>query len=125
MSNSSMPAKALMPTINGRPDYALSEALKKVSPQAQSKTKEKAQDFEAMFLNSMFQHMMTGVDGEGPFGGSTGIGVWRSFVTNEYAKSIAKKGGIGIADQVMSSLIAQQAANSPAAARSVQKGTSL
>jgi len=90
-----------------------------------AKARENAQDFEAMFLNSMFQHMMTGVDGEGPFGGSTGIGVWRSFVTNEYAKSIAKKGGIGIADQVMSSLIAQQAANSPAAARSVQKGTSL
>jgi flagellar protein FlgJ len=73
-------------------------------------TKEQAQDFEAMFLNSMFQHMMTGVDGEGPFGGSQGVGVWRSFITSEYAKSVAKKGGIGIADQVYNSLIQQQAA---------------
>ena len=28
----SMPGKALMPMLNGRPDYALADALKKVSP---------------------------------------------------------------------------------------------
>ena len=67
-----------------------------------------AQDFEAMFLNTMFQQMFTGVDGEGPFGGSGAVGVWRSFLTDEYAKSFAKAGGIGIADQVYRSLLAQQ-----------------
>jgi Rod binding domain-containing protein len=87
------------------------------------RTKEQAQDFEAMFLSSMFQHMMTGVDGEGPFGGSQGVGVWRSFITSEYAKSIAKKGGIGIADQVYNSLIQHQAAAAATnAARTAQKG---
>ena len=69
-----------------------------------------AENFEAMFLNSMFQHMFTGIDGEGPFGGGGAAGVWRSFLTDEYAKSFAKAGGIGIADQVYRSLLAQQEA---------------
>jgi Rod binding domain-containing protein len=73
-----------------------------------AKAKGTAQDFEAMFLNSMFQQMFTGIDGEGPFGGSGALGIWRSFLTDEYAKSFAKAGGIGIADHVYSSLLAQQ-----------------
>ena len=56
----------------------------------------------------MFQQMFTGIDGEGPFGGGGATGVWRSFLTDEYAKSFAKAGGIGIADQVYRTLIAQQ-----------------
>ena len=48
----------------------------------------------------MFQQMFTGIDGDGPFGGNGATKVWRSFLTEEYAKSFAKAGGIGIADQV-------------------------
>ena len=56
----------------------------------------------------MFQHMFTGISGEGPFGGSGAVGVWRSMLTDEYSKSFAKSGGIGIADQVYRTLMAQQ-----------------
>ena len=73
-----------------------------------AKAKAASQDFEAVFLNSMFQQMFTGIKGEGPFGGDGATGVWRSFLTDEYAKSFAKSGGIGIADQVYRSLMAQQ-----------------
>jgi Rod binding domain-containing protein len=52
--------------------------------------------------------MFTDVDGEGPFGGSGAAGVWRSMLTDEYAKSFAKAGGIGIADQVYRTLMAHQ-----------------
>jgi flagellar protein FlgJ len=83
-------------------------AAGKPSAPNQAKARAAAQDFEAVFLNSMFQHMFTGVDGEGPFGGQGATGVWRSVLTDQYAKSIAKAGGIGIADQVYRSLIAQQ-----------------
>ena len=58
----------------------------------------------------MFSQMLTGIDGEGPFGGGQATGVWRSFLTNEYAKTFAKAGGIGIADSVYKSLMAQQEA---------------
>jgi flagellar protein FlgJ len=69
-----------------------------------------AQDFEAVYLNSMFAQMFTGLDGDGPMGAGTGAGagVWRSFLTDEYARTVAKSGGIGIADQVYRELIAQQ-----------------
>ncbi len=67
-----------------------------------------AQDFEAVFLNTMFGHMFTDIDGEGPFGGGQSLGVWRSFLTEQYAKSFASAGGIGLADHVQRALIAQQ-----------------
>ena len=75
-----------------------------------AKAKAASQDFEAVFLNSMFTQMMTKTEGEGPFGGSQATGVWRSFLTNEYAKSFAQSGGIGLAKHVYSSLLAQQEA---------------
>jgi Rod binding domain-containing protein len=80
----------------------------RLSDAAKAKAKGAAQDFEAVFLNTMFQQMFTGLKGEGPFGGNGATGVWRSFLTDEYAKSFAKSGGIGIADQVYGALIAQQ-----------------
>ena len=83
-------------------------AAGKLSAAGKDKARAAAQDFEAVFLNSMFQHMFTGIDGEGPFGGKGAGGVWRSVLTDQYAKSIAKAGGIGIADQVYRSLMAQQ-----------------
>jgi Rod binding domain-containing protein len=61
--------------------------------------------------------MFTGTDGDGPFGGGGAAGVWRSFLSDEYAKSFAKAGGIGLADSVYRSLIAQQEA------RGAQKGS--
>ena len=69
-----------------------------------------AQDFEVQFVNSMFQQMYTGIEGDRPFGNSTGVGPWRSFLTDEYAKSFVKSGGIGIANDVYRSLLAHQEA---------------
>lgn len=82
----------------------------KLTASTNAKARAAAQDFEAVFLNSMFQQMFTGVDGEGPFGGNGPSGVWRTMLTDEYAKSFAKSGGIGIADHVYRALIEQQEA---------------
>jgi len=97
---------------NGRKDQLLTDALTKVSPEAQKKARAQAQDFEAMFLNSMFSQMTTGLKGDGPFGDTTGTGVWRSKLTEEYSKSFAKSGGIGISNDVFRTLILQQAKRS-------------
>lgn len=72
-----------------------------------AKAKQSSQDFEAVFVNQMFQHMFSGV-GEGPFSGGPGAHVWRSFMVDEYAKSFVKKGGIGLAAHVERELLAQQ-----------------
>jgi len=91
-------------------DVELEQALAKVSPQAQSRAKATAEDFEAMFLNSMFAQMTSGIKGEGPFGDTPGTGVWRSMLTEQYSKSFAKAGGVGISNDVYRTLILQQAA---------------
>ena len=101
-------AKAYTRTAS-RTDPQLAEALSKVSPEAQKKTRAKAQDFEAMFLNSMFSQMTSGIKGEGPFGDTPGTGVWRSMLTDQYSKNFAKTGGIGISTDVYRTLILQQA----------------
>ncbi len=84
------------------------------TPAAADKAWQAAQDFEAVFLNAMFGQMFSGIDGEGPFGGKQSLGVWRSFLTDEYAKSFARQGGIGIAPDVYRSLLAQQEAKGAA-----------
>ena len=104
-----MPARMSAPVIPPRTDLQLAEALTKVSPQAQAKAKATAQDFEAMFLNSMFSQMTSGLKGEGPFGDTPGTGVWRSMLTEQYTKSFSKAGGVGISNEVFRTLILQQA----------------
>jgi flagellar protein FlgJ len=80
------------------------EAMLKVK----GKAKSAAGEFESMFLNSMFQQMNTSVDGEGPFGGSGAQKVWRSFLTDRYAKLFAQSGGVGIAKHVYDELLKLQ-----------------
>src|ERR1700689_5845942 len=107
--HSALPGRPAMPQINGRPDYDPAKALTKVSPQAQAKAKSTATDFEAMFLNQMFSQMTSGLKGEGPFGDTTGTGVWRSMLTEQYSKTFAKAGGVGISKDIFRELILQQA----------------
>ena len=56
-----------------------------------AKAKSASEQFEAMFLNSMFQQMFTKMDGDGPFGGSGALKVWRSFLTDQYAKTFRQE----------------------------------
>ena len=107
---SSIPSTYQFPAINGRKDIKFEEALAKVSPEAQKKAKTQAQDFEAVFLNSMFSQMTSGLKGDGPFGSTPGTSVWRSMLTDQYSKSFAQAGGVGISSDVFRTLIMQQAA---------------
>ena len=101
-------AVTLAPGLTGLTPAA-NAALTGFDPKAARAAKAKAtgQDFEAMFLNSMFQQMFAHV-GEGPFSGGPGAKVWQSFLTDEYSKSFVRKGGIGLADQVQRELLARQ-----------------
>jgi Rod binding domain-containing protein len=78
----------------------------------QAAARQNAESFEATFLSSMFQQMFTETEGEGPMGAGAGAGVWRSFLTDEFGKSLAKNGGIGLAEPVYRSLLAHQEAAS-------------
>jgi Rod binding domain-containing protein len=106
---------SLMPTLAARgldqlaPSSLAAARARNASPNSpQARMRAQAQTFEAQFLNSMFQHMYEGVGGDGPFGNSQGVGPWRSFLTDEYAKIFAKSGGVGIADAVYKQMLARQ-----------------
>jgi len=105
-----MESMSTLPSPGLKPLDLLARTTESAKPTSgnQVKARAAAQDFEAVFLNSMFQHMFTDVGGDGPFGGGGAVGVWRSMLTDEYAKSFAKAGGIGIANQVYRTLMAQQ-----------------
>ena len=108
-----MAAPALTSPLSPAPSPAATAAIAgKVTAGAPAtgkaaKAKAAGEDFEAVFLNSMFQQMFAGV-GQGPFSGGHGAGIWRSFLTDEYSKSFAKAGGVGIAPIVQRELLAQQ-----------------
>jgi flagellar protein FlgJ len=108
-STGAIAANFTAPVINGRPDLELADALKKVSPEKQAKAQATATDFEAVFLNSMFAQMTSGLKGEGPFGDTPGTGVWRAMLTEQYSKTFAQAGGVGISSEVYRTLILQQA----------------
>jgi len=101
---------ALDPRIGVATTAHLIGSRAKLATSVADKARANAQDFEAVFLSTMFQHMFTDVNGDGPMGGGPAIGVWRSFLTDEYAKSFAKNGGIGIADHVYRALMERQVA---------------
>ena len=67
-----------------------------------------AQDFETVFVNAMLQHMFTGIGNDGPLGNGLGVGVWRSLLTEQYAKGFVKAGGLGLAGSVYKSLLARE-----------------
>jgi len=101
-----LPVRTIAPETLAAP--AATIAPGKLDPKARARAT--ATDFEAQPLNTMFNEMFTGIDGDGPFGGGPAVGVWRSFLSEQYAKTFAKAGGIGIADHVYRTLIAQQEA---------------
>lgn len=90
-----------------KPASAIAALDPKSAASIATKARATAEDFESVFLNSMLQQMFSNV-GKGPYSGGPGANIWRSFLTDEYSKSIVKSGGIGIADHVERSLLALQ-----------------
>ena len=72
------------------------------------KLRKTAQDFEAVFIGQMLKPMFEGIRTDGVFGGGQAEKMYRGLMVEEYGKSIAKSGGVGIADAVMREMIKQQ-----------------
>lgn len=77
--------------------------LKSQSPE---KIREAAEDFEAMFLSEMFNHMFSGLDVDPMFGGGHGEEMFRSMMVQEYGKIMARShNGIGLADHIQKAML--------------------
>lgn len=75
---------------------------------ADNRLRATAEEFEAVFLSVMFKQMFSGLDAKGPFGGGHGEEVFRELLADEYAKEIARGGGVGLADEVYREMLALQ-----------------
>jgi Rod binding domain-containing protein len=73
-----------------------------------SKVERAAQEFEAVFLSQMLEHMFQGVRTDGPFGGGKSEEMFRSFMLQEYGKVMAASGGVGLADMVKREMLRAQ-----------------
>jgi Rod binding domain-containing protein len=66
---------------------------------AEQQARRTAEAFEAAFLAEMLRY--TGLNAmPASFGGGAGEEAFGSFLTDEYARLLAERGGIGIAEQV-------------------------
>ena len=97
---------------------ATSETGSTVTSAQMQRMRQQAEELEGVFLNMLTKEMFATVKGDETFGGG-GFGeeTWRSMQAEQLANSIAKSGGVGIADDLMSQMIAmQEAANASRAA---------
>ena len=88
-------------------------ATSRTAPQATanvSKAREQAIDFESVFITTMLNSMFSGLSGEGPLGAGNGAGgdTWRSLLADEYGKTMARNGGLGLADSIMKDILTLQ-----------------
>ncbi|MCB1508728.1 MAG: rod-binding protein [Hyphomicrobiaceae bacterium] len=97
---------ALVAQAAGASRPTLSSAL----AQAGSDVDRAAEDFEAVFLNAMLAPLFEGIETPEPFGGGSAEQTWRGLLVDEYAKTIASAGGVGIADSVRAELLRMQEA---------------
>ncbi|WP_196257670.1 rod-binding protein [Pelagibacterium limicola] len=70
--------------------------------------KEKAVELEGVFLNTLVAEMFKGLETDSMFGGGHAEETWRGMMAEQYADLMAKAGGIGLADQMVTALIEQQ-----------------
>lgn len=96
---------------------ALTAARRTDAPQAtRGQTPEQirtnAEEFESVFLAQVLEHMM-GESTETSFGGGPGQSAFKSMLNEEYAKVIAKSGGVGLADALTREMLALQESRDP------------
>lgn len=69
---------------------------------------ETAREFEAMFMAEMLRPMFDGIKVNETFGGGKGEEIFSDLLLDEYGKSMASQGTLGIADLVKEQLIEMQ-----------------
>lgn len=83
----------------------LPHAMRSADPAQMRKA---AEEYEAVFISQMLQPMFEGIRTDGPFGGGHAEGIYRGMMVSEYGKAMAKRGGVGLADALVQSLLKTQ-----------------
>ena len=103
------------PVISGAAAAELNPLTWRGMPRANATTEAQArkvgQDFEAMFLSQMLQPMFESMEPDPVFGGGYGEKMFRSLQVEEFAKGMARTGGIGLADAITREMLRMQEAS--------------
>jgi flagellar protein FlgJ len=76
------------------------------------KLHKQAVELEGVFLNTLMKEMFSSIDtSEESFGGGFAEETWRGMQAEQFASALAEKGGIGLADNLMSDLLRLQEAS--------------
>lgn len=101
-----------MPGTGGHAKIVKDDDGASLSPEMRKQLRQRADDFETMFMTNMLTPMFDTVDVDENFGGGHGEEMFRSLLTNEYAKGITAHGNLGLGNQVYRELLrAQEASN--------------
>ena len=73
---------------------------------------EAAVEFEAVFLSEMLSPVFEDLETNGLFGGGSGERMYRSMLVQQIGRSMARAGGVGIADAVQREIMKLQEAQS-------------
>lgn len=95
------------------------ESVRNALDPVKAKARKQADEFETVFLEQVTQQLFATPEGtEGPLGeNGAGAGIFKSQLTQQYAKQIQKAGGLGLSDQIMRDLLrVQEQASAPAQA---------
>ena len=81
------------------------------APMASADVQRVAEEFEAVFIAQMMAPMFQGLETDELFGGGPGEDIYRSVLIEEYGKSIARAGGIGLSDAIQREILRLQEAS--------------
>lgn len=80
-----------------------------ISPQKLGQLRQQAGDLEGVFINTLMKEMFSSLKtDQSAMGGGFAEETWRGMQAEQLSDSIARAGGVGIADTLMSSLLALQ-----------------
>ena len=88
--------------------------LPKVDPSTPgyARMHQQAKDLEGVFLNTLMKEMFSSIKTDDKnMGGGFAEEPWRGMQAEQFANSMADEGGIGLADQLMPTLLKLQEAN--------------
>ena len=72
-----------------------------------------AKDLEGVFLNTLMKEMFSSIQTDSSnMGGGFGEETWRSMQAEQFSQIVADRGGVGLAEQLMPTLLRMQEASS-------------
>lgn len=105
-----------MSDVAGAPISLLAPPTPVARPEPPPEVRAAAEHFESMVLAQLLQPMFAALDTQGLGGGGFGEEIFRPMLVDEYARSLSRSGGVGLAQSIIDELMRMQAAQTPIAA---------